>query len=77
MMRLPNSVESVDCYTWCSRCYFELMGDKEPPNTDGEIHLEPCTILEVYEEYKVDQEANGDPYLRITQFAEMWSKCFA
>ena len=39
MMRLPNSVESVDCYTsWCSR-YFELMGDKEP-NTDGEIHLE-------------------------------------
>ena len=32
MMRLPNSVESVDCYTWCSR----YLGDKEP-NTDGEI----------------------------------------
>jgi hypothetical protein len=74
MLQIPNTVESLACFAWC-RYYFDLVGDKEP-NTDGEIHLEPCTVQEIFLEYVTEQQLHGLKFLGATQFSEMWMKCF-
>jgi hypothetical protein len=73
-MQLPNTEESLTCYAWM-RFYFDMVGDCEP-NSDGEIHLEPCSIIDIYLEYKQDQELNGSKYLCANKFSQMWLKCF-
>lgn len=70
---LPNTEESLQCYTWMKN-HFSLIGDIEP--NSQEIHLEPCFIKDIYEEYKLDQEVDGNQYLKSTQFGLMWQKCF-
>lgn len=70
---LPNTDVSLKCYAWM-KSHFSLIGDFEP--NSQEIHLEPCYIKDVYEEYKLDQLVNGDGYSKKTQFGLMWQKCF-
>lgn len=70
---LPNSDLSLQCYAWM-KAHFSLIGDEEP--NSHEIHLEPCYIKDIYEEYKLDQEVNGSEHLKSTQFGLMWQKCF-
>jgi hypothetical protein len=74
MMSIPNSEMSVNCYTWF-KLYFKLIGDCEP-NTDGEIHLEPCSVTDIYAEYRHDQRISGKPFFQFTQYAAMWRNCF-
>jgi hypothetical protein len=74
MMQLPNSPDAIALYSWMS-WYFKLIGDFEP-NTDGEIHLEPCNAKDIYFEYVADMQANGMEYLGVTQFSHMWMHCF-
>jgi len=74
-MQLPNTAVSIACYAWM-RYYFNLIGDSEP-NRDGEIHLEPCTVKEIYIEYITDQKAYGNrEFLKVSQFIKMWKNCF-
>ena len=47
-LQIPNTVQSLSCYAWMSS-YFKLRGDAAP-NSNNEIHLEPITINEIYEE---------------------------
>jgi hypothetical protein len=61
-------------YGWM-RFYFDLIGDMEP-NTDGEIHIEPCLCSDIYEEYKFDMSIGNYECLSITQFLQMWQACF-
>jgi len=75
MMQLPNTADSVACYAWM-RYYFSLIGDCEP-NTDGEVHLEPCNVQDIYEEYANDQRIHGKrEFLGVSQFIKMWKNCF-
>jgi hypothetical protein len=74
MINLPNSSLSLACYGWC-RFYFSLVGDCEP-NTNGELHLEPCKVVDIYKEYVTDQINSGLGRLGPDQFGQMWLKCF-
>jgi len=74
MIQLSNTPESIACYGWL-KFYFEMVGDCEP-NTDGEIHLEPCHVKDIYLEYKVDQELSGNNFLAVTPFRLIWTQCF-
>ena len=47
------------------------------PNTDGEIHLEPIQICEVYEEYVSDMTFLEEVPLSRSAFCNMWRGCFA
>jgi len=74
MVNIPNTDLSLKCYCWL-RSYFNMIGDCEP-NTDGEIHLEPCSIKDIYFEYVTDQRMQSSDFLRATQFSDMWKTCF-
>ena len=66
MLRIPNRVEAFSCYAWM-HSHFECVGD-QIPNSPGEIHLEPITIREVWQEYCEDMDAvccgSGCPIIR-------------
>ena len=51
--------------------FFELVGDKIP-NSNGEIHLEPVTIKEIWEEYLVDMQYYNLSTVGLTTFDQIW-----
>jgi len=73
-MKIPNTPESITCYAWM-HFYFDMVGD-QIPNSNGEIHLEPVWIKDVYQEYKDCMFTSGSPTLQPTQFGMMWQTCF-
>lgn len=73
-LRIPNSTASLNCYGWM-KFYFDLVGDCIP-NSDGEIHLEPCTIGSIYDEYKLTMDQASITPLGKSQFAMIWANCF-
>ena len=46
-IQIPNTIQSLSCYAWMNS-YFKLTGDFQP--NSEEIHLEPITIKEIFEE---------------------------
>ena len=52
-LQIPNTVQSLSCFAWMAS-YFNLVGDKIP-NRDCEIHLEPISIAEIYDEVRFVQ----------------------
>lgn len=73
-LNVPNSAASLMMYSWME-FYFNLIGDQEP-NTDGEIHLEPVRVKEIYQEYCNDLVLGGYKALSESQFGNMWLRCF-
>lgn len=73
--RIPNSPEALECWAWMKK-YFDLVGDFQP-NSDGEIHLDACTIKDVWKAYVHDQTAaNKSSYFQHRQFCDLWVTCF-
>lgn len=73
-LELPNTAESTECFAWME-FYFEMVGD-QIPNSNGEIHLEPTKVKDIYEEYVAAGVDNGQSRLQITQFCKIWKSCF-
>jgi hypothetical protein len=48
-MATPNSTESLSCFAWMHN-YFESVGEHQP--SVDEIHLDPCTVTHIHDEYK-------------------------
>jgi hypothetical protein len=72
---INNSTEALECWAWM-KYYFELVGDFQP-NSNGEIHLEPCFVSTIWLVYQRDQLAcNKLSFLDYKKFAELWVKCF-
>ena len=74
MLRIPNSAESFTCYAWM-HAHFEMVGD-QIPNSDGEIHLEPISIKEVWQEYAEEMTGYSEVPLEVQAFGSMWVNCF-
>jgi hypothetical protein len=55
--------------------FFTLTGD-EIPNKD-EIHLEPCRLTEIYEEYVEAKGFSGEAVVSATVFGLIWKNCFS
>lgn len=72
--KLPNSPTVISAYGWMAR-FFKMVGDMIP-NSDGEIHLEPVQIVEVYGEYNADMVYAGNPMVNVDTFASIWMNCF-
>jgi hypothetical protein len=53
-LKMPNTKLNLDLYGWM-HAYFNLVGDQQP-NRNDELHLEPCTIKSIYEEYTIDMK---------------------
>ena len=64
----------MDTYGWMDS-YFQLVGDAMP-NSNGDIHLEPITIKEVYNEYLLDFKMNDNLFYCYNDFAKLWGTCF-
>lgn len=66
-MTIPNSLASLTCFAWM-RNYFDSVGEHQP--SVDEIHLDPCTMTHIYEEYKLVVEDTGEVsfYLSILFF---------
>lgn len=75
-MCIRNSPAEVAAHGWMSD-FFNTVGDQEP-NTDGEIHLEPCHYIDVHKEYEMDMKAanDGSEIIGEKAFAELWIRCF-
>lgn len=75
-MKLSNTNKSLFAYGWL-HYYFGLVGDHEP-NTNGEVHIEYCTLSDVYKEYLYDMEGNMDPadIISIQGLGRIWRACF-
>lgn len=73
--KLTNSPAVLTAYGWMAN-YFELVGDMAP-NLDGEIHLEPIHIVEIYDEYFDDMVAADMYSVRVDTFASIWKNCFS
>ena len=71
---LPNSPVQLLASSWMER-FFELVGDKIP-NSNGEIHLEPITIKEIWEEYMVDMQYYNLSTVGLTTFDQIWLSSF-
>lgn len=56
-MTIPNSVESLTVFSWL-QSFFDSVGEKQP--TMSEIHLDPCTVTDIYKEYKQVMEDAGE-----------------
>jgi len=74
-LQLPNTPDSLACFAWLE-FHFDMVGDCIP-NTDGEIHLEPTKVCDIFDEYvsSVVQTGNGR-HLRASQFFGIWKACF-
>jgi hypothetical protein len=78
-LQIPNTPMATETYSWMD-FYFNLLGDSIP-NSDGEIHLEPISILTIYKEYKDDMikenyNHNAKDVYTETEFAKLWKVCF-
>lgn len=49
-LTIPNTFASLNAFTWMGS-YFEACGEQQP-NGD-EIHLDPCVVAHIWDEYKV------------------------
>jgi hypothetical protein len=82
-MHIRNSTAQLSAFGWLQH-YFTCVGDEEP-NTDGEVHLDPVKVKDIYTEYKDDMiMMNSDSVsakcfevLDRTAFGELWNKCFS
>lgn len=72
---MPNKTKYLFAYAWMNR-FFELIGDSEP--NCNEIHVEPITIEEVYQEYLKDNQKCYAPqeFASKKQIAKLWLLCF-
>jgi hypothetical protein len=75
-MKLPNTIKAIFAYGWLDY-YFSLVGDNEP-NTNNEVHIEYCTLSDVYKEYLYDLQGNMDPndIISVEGLARIWRECF-
>ena len=76
-LRLAGSLKSMLCASWM-QYYFSLVGD-HAPNTNSEIHLDPVTRKDIYEEYKYDMinmSNNKNNVVSQDVFQDVWSKVF-
>jgi hypothetical protein len=73
--KLPNSPTVLAAYGWMAE-HFNLVGDMAP-NCDGEIHLEPIKIVEVYGEHYMDMTNASMPCVSVDTFASIWLNCFS
>jgi hypothetical protein len=73
-MEIPNTRHSLHCFGWMDR-YFHNVGDC-PPNSDGELHLEPITQEEIHLEYCMDMESIANDYVSLSLFRKIWKACF-
>lgn len=72
---ISNSPEAWECWGWM-KYHFNLVGDYQP-NSNGEIHLEPCTVVDIWKIYQRDQiDSNKLCSFNYKQFGELWLKCF-
>jgi hypothetical protein len=55
--------------------YFDLMGCSAP-NGREEIHLEPITVTEIWDEYLTDALFRADDAVSRSQFFDIWCGCF-
>jgi len=69
-LKIPNNRQNLDTYGFMHQ-YFSLMGDKQP-NRNDEIHLEPCTVTSIYEEYVNDMKliSNSDTCMAFSTFTK-------
>ena len=74
MLRIPNSTSSLNSYSWMYN-HFNLVGDFIP-NSNGEIHLEPIDIKEVWKEYVEDMTQVNENSVSYIEFVCMWTNCF-
>jgi hypothetical protein len=74
-LNLPNSTVSLAAFSWMT-LYFQTMGDAIP-NSDGQIHLEPIDVKEIFDEYEQNCKDQGNQCLQNTQFAQLWKTCFS
>jgi hypothetical protein len=49
-MKVPNTIVSLVAFSWLGS-YFEACGEPQP--NAGEIHLDPCTVSHIFEEYQI------------------------
>lgn len=56
-LTVPNSVESLTAFAWMQN-YFSSVGEHQPKV--DEIHLDPCTVTHIWEEYKQTIEDAGE-----------------
>lgn len=73
-MYIPNSDRSLECWAWMDY-YFNLVGDHEP-NSNNEIHLEPCTIKDIWTTYIKENKHSEVGCLSAIQFGVLWKTCF-
>jgi hypothetical protein len=74
-LNIPNTPASLEAFCWM-KFYFSTMGDSIP-NSDGQIHLEPISVKEIFEEYGRYCESQGSEGLQHTQFGSLWKSCFS
>ena len=74
MLRMPSSTENIQCYAWMEE-HFDLIGDKVS-NKNGEIHIEPCEMVSVWEEYVDDYKNSINGIVSLEVFYDIWKKCF-
>jgi len=69
-LKIPNNRQNLDTYGFMHQ-YFSLTGDKQP-NRNDEIHLEPCTVTSIYEEYVNDMKliSNSDTCMAFSTFTK-------
>ena len=75
-LQIPNTRIAVETYSWLD-FYFNLVGDFIP-NSKNEIHLEPTSILSIYDEYKADMIMEDETKELYSQsdFGKLWKVCF-
>lgn len=71
---IGNSLKAQSCWAWM-KYYFDVVGDYEP-NTNGEIHLEPGTVMDIWNVYVREQNESGDPVVDYNHFCNIWITCF-
>lgn len=74
---IPNTSVNIAAYGWMKE-YFEMIGDSQP-NLPGVIHLGPCTIVSVYEQYVAEMKLRNfteDHILNPESFGRLWLNCF-
>jgi hypothetical protein len=54
---IPNSIQSLSCFGWMQN-FFNFVGEHQP--SVDEIHLDPCTVTHIYDEYKQVLEDVGE-----------------
>ena len=72
MLRMPSSTENIQCYAWMEE-HFNLIEDKVS-NKNGEIHIEPCEMVSVWEEYVDDYKNSINGIVSLEVFYDIWKK---